>query len=90
MEEEIKQYRNIIKLKSEEIPTLRTQAQHFSQEAEKRSNFYTKHALEEASKIKHLRMKQNEETIRVFIELVNGKNEVIRQCHKKIMEKEGK
>jgi predicted nucleic acid-binding Zn-ribbon protein len=87
MDEQIKHYLNLIKEKSEEIATLRTQVQHFSQEAEKPSNFITKHLLQEASKIKHLRMKQAEEAIRLYMELVNGKNEVIRQCHTKIMEK---
>ena len=90
MEEQIKRYQNLIKEKSEEIAKLRTQAQYFSQEAEKPSNFITKHELQEASRIRHLRMKQAEEAIRVYMEFVNEKNKVIRTCHTKIMEKEGK
>ena len=90
MEEQIKHYPNLIKEKSEEIAILRTQAQHFSQEAKKPLNSHTKHVLQEASKIKHLRMKQAEEAIRLYMEMVNETNEVIRQCHTKMMEKEGK
>ena len=90
METEIQFCNNQKTEKYKEIQRWTTQAQKFSQDAKKGINFYRKNALQEKSNISRLYIKQAEDDIMLYNKMIDKKNEIINQCHTKIMEKEGK